>query len=311
MVLLIFLTGVELPKSIACAREQMLIEVNRIEKSILQPLDWPLVPQHESLSKKPTDLEVHQDVSIYLPETWTAISITLSECQNHLYLVQYRAQQSPFLLKLPLNRQNAHDMDDEDEDMFGYDDARRELLDIITLSDANVHQARDNPDLMQSKGAKTRWWAEREVLDQRLRNLVTNMQNLWFGGFKGVFSRLVQHPNLLEQFQKSFDKTLEKHLPSRQRAGKRQQTTCAELDTRIYELFIGLGENVDEEIDPEEPLTDLLYFVADILQFHGEANAYDEIDFDSVSQSTTWSRISQTNLAADDSRDCRCHPRLP
>ena len=53
------------------------------------------------------------------------------------------------------------------------------------------------------------------------------------------------------------------------------------LDQRVLELFIGLGSPGEAE-DLEEPLMDLLYFVVDILQFHGERNAYDEIDFDSV-----------------------------
>ena len=56
------------------------------------------------------------------------------------------------------------------------------------------------------------------------------------------------------------------------------------LDLRVLELFVGLG-NPSDSNDLDEPLMDLLYFVVDILQFNGERNAYDEIDFDSVSQS--------------------------
>lgn len=219
-----------------------------------------------------------------LPHSWTAISVTLSACFDHLYIVRYRSGQSPFILKLPLQRQNAQDINDEKEEDFGYADAKGELMDIIKSSDANVHQARDNPELMQSKGAKSRWWAEREALDQRLQTLLSNMENLWLGGFKGIFSRQIQRPELLARFQQSFERILEKHLPSRQRASKRQQPKNVVLDPRIYELFVGLGDGADEETDLEEPLTDLLYFVVDIMQFKGEANAYDEIDFDAVSR---------------------------
>lgn len=233
-----------------------------------------------------------------LPELWTAISVTLSECQDHLYVVRYRSGQSPFILKLPLNRQNAHDVDEEDHEKFAYTDAKAEMIDIIKCSDATVHQARDQPDLMQSKEAKAQWWTEREALDQRLRNLLLNLENLWLGGFKGIFSRQTQHPELLARFQRSFEKILEKHLPSRQRAAKRQhqQPTLVDLDPRIYEIFVGLGDQADENTDLEEPLTDLLYFVVDVMQFNGEANAYDEIDFDAVRLSCKFGHDSQANF---------------
>jgi separase len=54
------------------------------------------------------------------------------------------------------------------------------------------------------------------------------------------------------------------------------------LDSRILELFIGLGDASNEECDFSEPLTDLLNFVVDVLHYHGEQNEYSEIDFDSI-----------------------------
>ena len=53
------------------------------------------------------------------------------------------------------------------------------------------------------------------------------------------------------------------------------------LESRVLELFIALGVPAEQN-DLDEALMDLLYFVIDILQFHGERNAYDEIDFDAV-----------------------------
>jgi separase len=47
-------------------------------------------------------------------------------------------------------------------------------------------------------------------------------------------------------------------------------------------LFIGLGDATNEELDLDEALMDLIYFVVDILHFNGERNAYDEIDFDAM-----------------------------
>jgi separase len=51
----------------------------------------------------------------------------------------------------------------------------------------------------------------------------------------------------------------------------------------VLELFVALGEPTDDS-ELEDAVMDLLYFVVDILQFQGERNAYDEIDFDMVSQ---------------------------
>ncbi|KMU73341.1 separin [Coccidioides immitis RMSCC 3703] len=45
------------------------------------------------------------------------------------------------------------------------------------------------------------------------------------------------------------------------------------------ELFVNIRRLSDED-DPEDSVMDLLYFVVDALQFQGERNAYDEIDFD-------------------------------
>jgi separase len=207
-----------------------------------------------------------------IPETWTAISLSLNEERDELYITRYHAGQSPFILRLPMARHKSRDMD---EDVFGFEDGKSELMEIIELSNFSTHDARD----MNAKGAKTEWWAEREALDNRLRDLLVNIENIWLGGFRGIFSQHVRRPNLLARFQKSFQNVLNRHLPSRQGRGQQKKIS---LEPRILELFIGLGDATNEQLDLDEPLMDLVYFVVDILQFSGERNAYDEIDFDSV-----------------------------
>ena len=207
-----------------------------------------------------------------IPETWTAISLSLNEEHDELYITRYHTGQSPFILRLPMARHKSRDMD---EDVFGFEDGKSELMEIIELSNFSTHDARD----MNAKGAKTEWWAEREALDNRLRDLLVNIENIWLGGFRGIFSQHVRQSNLLARFQKSFQNVLNRHLPSRQGRGQQKKVS---LEPRILELFIGLGDATNEQLDLDEPLMDLVYFVVDILQFSGERNAYDEIDFDSV-----------------------------
>jgi len=176
---------------------------------------------------------------------------------------------------LPLGRHNSIDADEE---IFGFEQGYSELHEIISLANESAHDAQGRI----GKDEKIAWWEEREALDTRMQELLENIEKVWLGGFTGIFSQHARQPELLARFQKSFHNILDKHLPSRRKNQKRSQGPRISLDSRILELFIGLGDASDEDCDLSEPLTDLLYFVVDILQFHGELNAYAEIDFDSI-----------------------------
>lgn len=213
-----------------------------------------------------------------IPQEWSVISISLSDNKHDLCISKLQAGQSPFVIRLPLERASSRDAD---SDVFDFQQGRTELLDIIKRANETCHTKRD----FSVKGAKTAWWVERQALDVRLRELLERIEQVWLGGFKGIFSQHKRHPKLLAKFQKSFTSILDKHLPSRRQVrGKKTKAPAAKvtLDTRILELFVGFGDATSEEGDFDEMLNDLLYFVVDILQFHGERNAYDEIDFDSM-----------------------------
>jgi separase len=221
----------------------------------------------------------HNFVDI-IPSNWTAISLYLDDANEHIHIVRYERGRSPFIVRLPLNRPNA---EDPDEETLSFDEAKAELRDIIDSSDATVHAARDSTDSMKQKGAKTKWWSDREALNTRLKDLLVNVENMWFGGFRGLFSQGRYQLDLLARFQQSFENILDQHLPSRQNAKKTKTAKKVALDARVLDLFIGLSNDTNPDVDIDEALTDLLYYVVDILQFNGEPNAYDEIDFDSVS----------------------------
>ncbi|KAL8870727.1 MAG: hypothetical protein Q9174_003297, partial [Haloplaca sp. 1 TL-2023] len=172
-----------------------------------------------------------------------------------------------------------HSSRDPDDESFGFGQAKRELQEIIALADYTTHE-KQSPS---SKNARVDWWEGRAALDARLKELLDNMSNIWFGGFQGLFSQRWIRPDLLSRFQTSLNVTLDNHLPSRQGSGKKGQQQCRQtiLDPRVMELFVSLGDPAHFS-DMEEPLMDLLYFVVDILQFNGERNAYDEIDFDAM-----------------------------
>ncbi len=209
-----------------------------------------------------------------IPPSWTVISMSLSESRNEIRVARMRPDRTPFILTLPLNRNNSRDADEES---FGFQNAKEELQEIVGLANFSAYESQD----MARKKANSEWWEVRQALDTRMKELLVNVENIWLGGFRGVFSNRTPCPQLLSRFQQSLQNILDKHLPSRRRRERMKKQDRTLLESRVLELFIALGVPTEQN-DLDEALMDLLYFVIDILQFHGERNAYDEIDFDAV-----------------------------
>lgn len=225
--------------------------------------------------------EYQRDYVDILPKSWTVVSIGLNEELDELRLARLGCQQTPFVLRLPLSRQSGNDMDDDVG--FDFETGRNELRDIIECSNFSCHSSID----LAVKGSKTKWWNEREALDRRLHELLVNIENIWLGGFKGMFSLHQRRADLLARFRKSFDNILDRHLPSRSGSGSTKTAKKPVLDSNILELFIGLGNvSRQEPGELEEQVLDLLHFVLDTLSFNGEANAYDEVDVDGMAIDT-------------------------
>ncbi|CAF9909342.1 MAG: hypothetical protein GOMPHAMPRED_006717 [Gomphillus americanus] len=207
-----------------------------------------------------------------IPSNWHVVSISLSEDRSELRLGTFGSQVVPFVLSIPLNRRTI----DGAEMEFTFDHGKKELSRIIDLANFSSHEGAD----LTKKSSKAEWWEARAALDSRLRDLLTNIENIWLGGFRGILRYCPIDADLAGQFEGSFVKTLDKYLPSRQ-ARKGQKKTPVTLDTRVIELFIRLGHPTDDE-NIDEPILDLLYFVVDILWFNGESNVCDEIDLDAM-----------------------------
>ncbi|KAI4861058.1 peptidase family C50-domain-containing protein [Hypoxylon rubiginosum] len=273
-------SSVELARNLIWRREGKALHLEATkEKS-----DWPTFTKNPETRRTSLGLTLDMDcfqrdfVDI-IPTSWNVLSVSLSDNENDLCITKLQAGQGPFGIRLPLERAGSKEVDNE---VFSFQQGRAELLEIIQVANRTCHDARD----MSQKGAKSKWWAEREELDERLKNLMDSIEQTWLGGFKGIFSQHPRRADLLTKFQKSFQGILDKHLPSRNVRGRRGKAaapaTKVSLDPRIYDLFIGLGDPAAHDEGVDEPLTDLLYFVVDILQFHGETNAYDEVDFDAM-----------------------------
>ncbi|PKS12663.1 hypothetical protein jhhlp_000871 [Lomentospora prolificans] len=270
--------AVELARNVTWRRERKALQVIGSAAKMEWPAPLASLDSNRSSLGAATDISRFQrDYIDIIPSSWTVVSVSPSDNREDLCITRLQAGHTPFVLRLPLERANSRDADNE---IFSFHHGMEELRELIRLANKNSHDARD----MTIKGAKAAWWEEREMLDERFKMLLDNIESVWLGGFKGVFSQHKRRTDLLAKFQKSFQNMLDKHLPSRRQIrGKRSaKTPKITFDPRILELFIGLGGPVGDDLDYEEALTDLLYFTIDILQFHGEQNAYDEIDFDSM-----------------------------
>lgn len=203
-----------------------------------------------------------------LPDDWNVISIAICPTSGDLVVCQYAYNQEPFLLRLPLHRHNSRDVD---EHPFLFSDGLDELKSIIAESDTMTRSGSSFP------GGSEAWWAKRHELDARLKQLLHDAEFCWFGGFLGILGETVGSG--CEAFAKSFNRILTKHLPSRNGTGRRKKGfKPVTIDPRVLSLFLGMGK---DDIAPEL-LEDLVYFVLDILQYHGEYNAYDELDTDQI-----------------------------
>ncbi|CUS09257.1 unnamed protein product [Tuber aestivum] len=266
--------SLELHKGISLQREKAAIETEKAVSRISEDLSWPRVGSVSDASKSlladSTPFEFSNFQSDYvdiIPKKWAAVSVSLSESREELYLSRFQAGQSQLMVRLPLTRHNSRD---DYEDRWEYESMLQELNEIVTGANVSAHNAKD----MTSKGARGEWWSQRESLDTQLKDLLSVIEYHWLGGFKGIFCQYALHKEYMAKFKSAFDKILAKHLPSRQN----KRAKRVNIDYRILELFIGLGRPDEQDLD--EALVDLIYFVVDILQFHGEGNAYDEVDFD-------------------------------
>ncbi|BCS28779.1 C50 family peptidase [Aspergillus puulaauensis] len=251
----------------AFARERAAIGIDKQLADYCDPLLWPRSALLQSEDVGSDFTEEYVDI---LPDNWNVLSLSLSTDQTEFVVSRLHQGRSPFLLRLPLRRGNAED----EEEQFTFEDGRDEMKELIQLANESAHAAKLQVDRQAKKG----WWKNREALDRRMENLLQNIENVWFGGFRGIFSPIPHDTKSLCRFASSLENVLDKHLPSRQK-GSRAEGPKLTLHPNVLELFVGV-KGLDEQEDPEDTLMDLLYFVVDILQFQGERNAYDEVDFD-------------------------------
>ncbi|ONH65689.1 Separin [Cyberlindnera fabianii] len=231
-----------------------------------------MIPDFSLSGLAPTVKFEEPDMTLVRKNNWQVISIDVSTLNDELIIS--RLDESPKMLKLPLTRLCVRT---GEEPNFKLADCLSELAQIIKESDETM--TTEATSIIDSPEARKQWHETRAALDERLYTLLCKIQHYWIGGFTSVFSPLKVTQEDLAEFKRRFLNIIRLNIPSRSQKAMSSNKNV-EIDDFIVELFLKLGDPA--KLVSTEPMEDLIYFVLDILLFHGEENAYDEVDIDNI-----------------------------
>jgi len=200
-----------------------------------------------------------------LPTGWRVVSIHVAFDEDSLFLIQHNESCDPLGVKLPLDRFNRREGED---DLFTLKVALEELQSIVSQSNAATQRARH----VTERQDKISWWQERKELDIRMRQLVERIENDWLGACKGILrpSNKVKEMGALKS---ALENLFRHHLICSQD----KTVYTRPLDEHIINCFLSLPINCRDE-----DLEDLVQFVVDSYQVNEAPVVGDEVDVDQV-----------------------------
>ncbi|KAF9565327.1 hypothetical protein EC968_004164 [Mortierella alpina] len=189
------------------------------ERSFLQELERAYDKDLEAGGRDQSE-NFQRDFVDILPDEWTVVSLSMDVEHETLYVNRLRANAMPVVVRLPLNRAQLREGDDQDLGLrlgcglefdeeeetpighpLSYKDALAELQDILkgsqeTLdissfssslgaapSSSTLH---GQPAVKLTREIKAEWWNRRQRLDDRLCALLGSMEDQWLCGLKGL-----------------------------------------------------------------------------------------------------------------------------
>ncbi|KAH9460084.1 hypothetical protein Pst134EB_008287 [Puccinia striiformis f. sp. tritici] len=200
-----------------------------------------------------------------LPTGWRVVSIHLAFDEDSLFIIQHNETSNPLGVKLPLDRFNRREGEDE---LFTLKVALEELQAIVSKSNAATQRARH----VTGRADKISWWQERKELDIRMKELVEKIENDWLGACKGLL-RPSNKVNDIEALQAALENLFRHHLICSQD----KTVYNRPLDQHIITCFTSLSIDCRDE-----DLEDLVQFVVDSYQIHEAPVVGDEVDVDQV-----------------------------
>lgn len=118
-----------------------------------------------------------------LSSSWSVVHISVTDDKSSLFVSRQSCGQGndrPLVFCVPLK--GRRDGSDDEDEHLTFEDALKELDDIITQSNETTKAAVNIKNDDQS--ARTQWWKDRSALDIRLRDLLENIEFCWLGAFK-------------------------------------------------------------------------------------------------------------------------------
>ncbi|CCO31195.1 separase [Rhizoctonia solani AG-1 IB] len=212
------------------------------------------------------DASMAQQISL-LPKHWTVVTINVTDDKTALIVSRQRPDHPPVIFCLPLDRRGR---EGDDEEQFSYDDALEEFTSIIETSDRITHEG---VNIEGNKKAIADWWSERTALDQRMRELLDNIEFCWLGVFKTALAVPNVHgPDTLSLLRSRLDKAFK-----RSGIGSDKASARPKLDKGLLDCFSSISPKCrDEELE------DLAYFILDLYQLHGTSIALSDVDIDTL-----------------------------
>ncbi|KAM6503193.1 cysteine peptidase C50 [Amanita muscaria] len=222
-----------------------------------------------------------------LPSNWTVVHINITTDKSTLFVSRQRggiAESSPLLFCVPIKGRRDSGTGDEDESHLTFESALAELHDVIRLSDKGTKAAAHiNP---KDELARAHWWKERRELDQRLKELLENIEFCWLGAFKTILNPTTNYPStILADLRVKLEKLFQQCLRLQDKQSKtRNRKNGGALEPSVSPSELTLADELVEcfsTLSPKcrnEELEDLIYFVLDLYQFHGIRVAIAEID---------------------------------
>lgn len=252
--------------------DKKLIEATSKSVNLMPNFNLDMV---ESLKTSPLgDSVIDATIMKRIPADWLVISIDICSFNGDFLVSKIsKGMKTPNILRLPLSRHSSRTIDEES---FSFEDAMKELNDII--EESNKTTSKERTASISTLQERQQWHKERFALDEKLGAFLDKIEYCWIGGFKGIFDQNKVDQEQKDLFKEKFLTILGQNIPSR--CQRNQNFKPIEIDDFIIELFLGLGD--PSSLSSTELLEDLIYFVLDILLFHGEENAYDEIDIDNI-----------------------------
>ncbi|SCU84937.1 LAFA_0D12926g1_1 [Lachancea sp. 'fantastica'] len=203
-----------------------------------------------------------------LDTKFDVIGIDVCGATGDLLLSKMDFETESICVRLPLGRQSSRDVD---ESVLSFNDAIAEMNDVISAN--NKSTAIEVTSKINTKEERKEWWQHRYGLDSRLSTMLKKIESSWFGGFKAFFKQSIVEQQHLDNFRLRFEEVLQRTLPTRKQF--KSPNSFFRIGDAVLALFLKLDPL---DADFADSMEDLIFFVFDLLLFHGEQNAYDEID---------------------------------